>query len=126
MIDKVVLLAFALFLSLVGTAVPAMAATPPKPLFASQAPLALTIEAPLDRLLRNRASDEAVAGVLTDNAGNRLPVTVQLRGITRRTEDICAFPPLNLRFSVSTLCRKYKAIRIECAGAKESVTLPCE
>lgn len=101
MIDKVMLLAFALFLSLVGTAVPAVAATPPKPLFASQAPLALTIEAPLDRLLRNRASDEAVAGVLTDNAGNRLPVTVQLRGITRRTEDICAFPPLNLRFSAA-------------------------
>ena len=75
------------------------AAAPAKPLFASPAPLAIAIEAPLQQLFRNRDSNQAVAGTLTDPAGNRLPITVELRGITRRTAEICAFPPLSVRFS---------------------------
>jgi hypothetical protein len=74
-------------------------AAPPKPLFASQAPLSISIEAPLQQLFRNRDSEQPAAGVLTDPAGNRLPVSVELRGITRRTAEICAFPPLHVRFS---------------------------
>lgn len=70
----------------------------PAPLFASSTPLNLVLEAPLSGLLRNRSSDNPVAGVLIDDAGNRLPVRVALRGITRRTESICAFPPLSIRF----------------------------
>ena len=86
-----VLLLFALLL-----AAPASAA---KPLFASSAPLSIAIEAPLDRLFRDRASDEAVAGTLTDATGARLPITVELRGLTRRGEETCAFPPLAVRFT---------------------------
>jgi hypothetical protein len=78
---------------------PAVAAAPAKPLFASHAPLAISIEAPLERLFRDRSSEEAVPGTLTDPAGNRLPISVELRGITRRTEEICAFPPLQVRFA---------------------------
>ena len=85
-----------LFLMAAMLAAPATAA---KPLFASQTPLAISIEAPFDRMFRNRDSEEPVAGSLTDPAGNRLPVTVELRGITRRTADICGFPPLAIRFS---------------------------
>ena len=85
-----------LFLLAFVLATPAGAA---KPLFATQTPLSIAIEAPLDRLFRNRDTNEAVAGTLTDTLGNRLPITVELRGITRRTEDICAFPPLHVRFS---------------------------
>ena len=85
-----------LFLLAVLFAVPAAAA---KPLFASSAPLSIAIEAPLERLFRNRESEEAIAGTLTDPAGNRLPIAVQLRGITRRSEDTCAFPPLSVRFT---------------------------
>jgi hypothetical protein len=70
-----------------------------KPLFSSHAPLSIAIEAPLDRLFRDRSSKEAVAGTLTDPAGNRLPITVELRGITRRSEEICGFPPLHVRFT---------------------------
>lgn len=85
-----------LFLLAALFAFPAAAA---KPLFASASPLSISIEAPLERLFRNRESDEAVAGTLTDPAGNRLPIAVQLRGITRRSEDTCAFPPLAIRFT---------------------------
>ena len=85
-----------LFLLAVLFAVPAAAA---KPLFASSAPLSIAIEAPLERLFRNRESEEAIAGTLTDPAGNRLAIAVQLRGITRRSEETCAFPPLSVRFT---------------------------
>ena len=85
-----------LFLLAVALAAPAAAA---KPLFASPAPLSISIEAPLERLFRNRESDEAVAGTLTDPSGARLPITVELRGITRRSEETCAFPPLAVRFT---------------------------
>ena len=87
---------FLLILLTVVLAAPASAA---KPLFASQAPLSISIEAPFDRMFRNRDSVEAAAGTLTDPAGNRMAVTVELRGITRRTAEICAFPPLHVRFS---------------------------
>ena len=85
-----------LFLVAVLFALPATAA---KPLFSSAAPVSIGIEAPLDRLFRNRDSDEAIPGTLIDPAGTRLPITVQLRGITRRSEETCAFPPLAVRFS---------------------------
>src|SRR5687768_4600008 len=88
-----------LALALLFVGGPAAAQAPAKPLFASHAPLSIAIEAPLERLFRDRASEEAVAGILTDPAGNRLPITVELRGITRRTEEICAFPPLHVRFT---------------------------
>jgi hypothetical protein len=74
-------------------------AAPAKPLFASQAPLSIAIEAPFDRMLRDRDSEEPIAGTMIDPAGNRLAVTVALRGLTRRTEEICAFPPLHVRFT---------------------------
>ena len=92
------LLQMSLFLLALALAVPA-AAAPTKPLFASHAPLSIAIEAPIDRLFRDRSSEDAVAGTLTDSAGNRLPITVELRGITRRTEEICGFPPLHVRFT---------------------------
>lgn len=91
---------FAALLALL--AAPALAQAPvqqPKPLFASASPLSLTLEAPIGRLIRNRSSDEAVAGTLADGAGNRLAIAVQLRGLTRRTANVCQFPPLSVRFT---------------------------
>jgi len=41
-------------------AAPAAAQVPPKPLFASTAPLPLTIEAPFGGFLRNRGSEKPV------------------------------------------------------------------
>lgn len=85
-----------LLLLLALVAMPAAAA---KPLFASSTPVSITMEAPLERLFRNRESEEAVAGTLIDPMGNRLAIAVQLRGITRRREETCAFPPLSVRFT---------------------------
>lgn len=87
-----------ILLALLLNAAPASAA---KPLFESAAPLAISIEAPLERLLHNRDSDAPVAGTLVDNLGNRMPINVELRGITRRREETCAFPPLSVRFTAA-------------------------
>ena len=85
-----------LFLLALILSVPAAAA---KPLFATSAPMSVSIEAPLERLFRSRESEEALPGTLVDPLGNRLPITVELRGLTRRSEEICAFPPLAVRFT---------------------------
>jgi hypothetical protein len=69
------------------------------PLFAASAPIQLTIRAPLGKLIRNRESKEVIAGTLVDPAGQSLPVGIALRGITRRTHEICEFPPLRVDFT---------------------------
>jgi|tagenome__1003787_1003787.scaffolds.fasta_scaffold20810005_2 hypothetical protein len=76
-----------------------VAAQAPKPLFAASDPVHITIQAPLSNLTRNRNSPGAIAGTLTDPGGQALPVNLQLRGITRRTSEICDFPPLRVDFT---------------------------
>lgn len=71
----------------------------PAPLFAASDPLSLTIKAPLQSIIRNRNSPGAIAGTLIDPSGQSLPISLQLRGITRRTNDICDFPPLRVDFT---------------------------
>ncbi|HEX6660588.1 MAG TPA: hypothetical protein VF067_01805 [Sphingomicrobium sp.] len=78
---------------------PANAQTP-KPLFAASDPIHLTITAPLQTLIRHRDDENPIAGMLTDPAGQTLPISLQLRGITRRTSDVCDFPPLRVEFTV--------------------------
>jgi hypothetical protein len=48
---------------------------------------------------RNRAADAVVAGTLTDPNGIALPISLSLRGLTRRAADVCDFPPLRVRFT---------------------------
>src|SRR4051794_1500867 len=79
-------------------ATPAQAANE-KPLFASADKIHLTIQAPLSGLIRNRSSEDKIAGTLVDPSGQSLPITLQLRGITRRTSEVCEFPPLRVEFS---------------------------
>jgi len=92
-------------LALCPLATPALAqetnisAQQPKPLFASDVPLQLTITGPLPQLIGNRENDQAVAGTLAGPDGVALPVQLKLRGITRRTEEICEFPPLRIDFT---------------------------
>jgi hypothetical protein len=71
----------------------------PKSLFAASDALRLTIQAPLNNLIQNRESREVISGTLTDPAGNPLPVNIALRGLTRRTSEICNFPPLRIDFT---------------------------
>lgn len=75
------------------------AAQAPKPLFVASDAMRLTIRAPLSNLIQNRESREEVRGTLTDPSGAALPVSIALRGITRRTSEICNFPPLRIDFT---------------------------
>jgi hypothetical protein len=70
------------------------------PLFQTQAPLAVTLQAPWPAVLKPGAPPTRYPAVLgyTDAQGqaHRLAGTVETRGITRR--QLCRFPPLRLRF----------------------------
>ena len=95
-------LAAAIAIAILSAAAPSSAqspARPPAPLFAASAPLKLTLTAPLSGLIRNREASGAVAGTLVDPSGVSLPVAVSLRGLTRRTKEICDFPPLRIDFT---------------------------
>src|ERR1700756_4519602 len=79
---------------------PVRAADDPKPLFARDDVLSLTLTGPLDTISRDIAA-KPVPGVLKVGgaAPETIPVNLSVRGITRRRQDICAFPPLRVEFS---------------------------
>ncbi len=90
------LLAFgAVWLGLIS--VPA-AAQQPKPLFAASDPIHIVIQGPLSSLIHNR-SNAVVQGTLTDPAGQRLPIAINVRSTTRRSVDVCDFPPFRVQFT---------------------------
>jgi hypothetical protein len=70
-----------------------------KPLFASDAPIRIAIGAQFNQLMRNRAQSGPVPGTLQDPMGQALPVTLSLRGITRRMSETCDFAPLRVTFA---------------------------
>ena len=86
-------LKFVLAAMLAGTASSAIAG-PTKPLFASDAPIQLRIQGPIATLVSNR-SEVARQGTMVAD-GVTYPVALSPRGITRRTNDICDFPPLRV------------------------------
>jgi len=75
------------------------------PLFASDSPLEVTIEAPLTTLMRERPDEEYLGGTLslTDADGNRqtLDLKLRTRGNYRRQKDHCNFAPIRLNFRKS-------------------------
>jgi hypothetical protein len=75
------------------------AAQAPEPLFGSSEPIHISIQAPLANLGRDRSSNAAVSGTLTEAGAAALPISLQLRGITRRTRDVCDFPPVRVDFT---------------------------
>jgi hypothetical protein len=87
-------------LSILSSANPVRAADGPKPLFASDDVLSLTLTGPLDSISRDIAA-KPVPGVLKVGgaAPETLPVNLSARGITRRRKEICAFPPLRVEFA---------------------------
>jgi hypothetical protein len=70
-----------------------------RPLFASPDKIHLTIQAPLSTLIRNREDPGTISGTLVEPGGQSLPVSLALRGITRRTSEVCDFPPLRVEFT---------------------------
>lgn len=70
-----------------------------KPLFEASTPIHIIIQAPLSTLIRDRHHQGPIAGSLTDPGGQNVPINLELRGITRRTSEICDFPPLRVEFN---------------------------
>ena len=69
----------------------------PRPLFASDAPIHVTIQGPFRSLVSNRAKNARPATMTVD--GVTYPITLTPRGITRRTSEVCDFPPLRVEFT---------------------------
>ncbi|HEX6660250.1 MAG TPA: hypothetical protein VF067_00040 [Sphingomicrobium sp.] len=78
-------------------AVPAAAATPPKPLFAAEDTIHIAIQGPFKELIRTRSSQPRPGELAIGN--ETLPVNLSVRGITRRMADICQFPPIRVEFT---------------------------
>jgi hypothetical protein len=85
-------------LAALALASPALAAAGDKPLFQSSEPIRLTLRGPLSLMARNRA-EAPRPGTLTVAGEQPLAVTLTTRGITRRSTDICDFPPLKVQFA---------------------------
>jgi hypothetical protein len=86
--------------SILSFANPIRAADGPKTLFASDEVLSLTLTGPLDSISRFKGA-KPVSGVLKvgGTAPETLPVSLSVRGITRRREETCTFPPLRVEFT---------------------------
>ena len=84
------------------------------PLFASHAPLVVTIEAPLTTLMKDRPVDEYLDGTFRftgdDGAEHALNLKIRTRGKYRRQEEHCDFAPIRLNF------RKKQVVGTEFAG----------
>ena len=80
---------------------PASAQPAPKPLFASNAMLRLTIAGPITEIARaggqSRAPRDAVLTVQGAPADTQ-PIALSPRGLTRLKRDVCQFPPLRVTF----------------------------
>jgi hypothetical protein len=83
--------------ALAACASTAFAAAPPTPLFASDAPLRITIQGPISTLASNRAEVARPATMTVD--GVTYPITLSPRGITRKTSEVCDFPPLRVQLT---------------------------
>ncbi len=79
----------------------AAAQEPTRPLFQSDAPLTVTLQAPWRELLRKRVRDDRYPALLTyadtEGRSHRIDATVESRGLTRRRT--CLFPPIRIRFA---------------------------
>jgi hypothetical protein len=77
---------------------PAAAKGPhPEPLFDSDAPIKVTIQGPIRSLASNRTEVPRPATMTVD--GVTYPITLTTRGITRKTIQVCDFPPLRVEFT---------------------------
>ena len=76
-----------------GAGAPALAG-PTTPLFASDTPIQLRIQGPISSLVGNRSEASRPGTMMAD--GVTYSIALSPRGITRRTSDICDFPPLRV------------------------------
>ena len=77
----------------------ALAQPGPQPLFASDAPIRVTIQGPVSSVARNAAKTTAPQAATLTTAGESYPIRLSARGLSRRTGGICSFPPLRVEFA---------------------------
>jgi hypothetical protein len=85
-------------LTLAASPATARAPAPPTPLFASDAPIRITIQGPISNLVSNRR-EVPRPGTLTMAGEPAYPIALTPRGITRLQGDVCQFPPLRVEFT---------------------------
>ena len=73
------------------------AAQPATPLFSGDAPIHIVMKGPFASLASNRAETPRPATMTVD--GVTYPIALSPRGITRKTSDICDFPPLRVELT---------------------------
>lgn len=90
-----------LFGSLVAVPAAAIAQGDSKPLFASDAPIQITIQGPVGAIARRAADSVAPqpASLAIAGTAETLPIRLSARGLSRRTAGICSFPPLRVEFT---------------------------
>jgi hypothetical protein len=86
---------FAVLAALAGSAALAKAPSPPTPLFASDAPIRVTLQGPMSSLASNRSESPRPATMTVD--GVSYPITLAPRGIFRKAN--CDFPPLRVELA---------------------------
>lgn len=84
-------------LAAVSSTVLAKHSDQPTPLFASETPIHATIRGPFSIMASNR-TETPRAGTMTID-GVTYPITLTVRGITRKTNDVCDFPPLRVELA---------------------------
>ncbi|MBI1361226.1 MAG: hypothetical protein GC155_13195 [Alphaproteobacteria bacterium] len=72
----------------------------PQPLFATSEPIRLTIKGPIGKLPRKGSDDVTEPGslIVQGSATETLAIELSTRGLTRRKDDVCSFPPLRVEF----------------------------
>lgn len=95
-----------LFLAVSGPALaqapaPATVQPRPSPLFASDAPIRLAIQGPVRKVVNRaeRSTSPEAATLVLAGPSESLPIRLAARGLSRRTGDICQFPPLRVEFA---------------------------
>jgi hypothetical protein len=79
----------------------AVAQAGPKPLFASEAPIRITIQGPVSAIARNAAksTEPQAATLMLAGTAETHPIRLSARGLSRRSGGICNFPPLRTEFT---------------------------
>lgn len=86
-------------LALLACSSAAVAQGTPKPLFASEAPIRVTIQGPVNSIARKAAKSVEPEAATLSMGGESHPIRLSARGLSRRTGGICEFPPLRVEFS---------------------------
>ncbi len=86
---------------LLATPAVAQGQSPPKPLFASDAPIRVTIQGPVSSVTRkaSKSTEPEAATLILAAPAETHPIRLSARGLSRRTGGICQFPPLRVEFA---------------------------